>query len=336
MSTVSSLRRFLATHWPEVLFVVAVVAWLAWVLTSPLWSGRQVPLTSPYISSPLMLLAGIGLGRLSGRLRRAWLLPELLACVCVVAMLVTLYGNAVGAVGVQAAALAALMALTHLPGAGRTQRAWTAAVLVLVVLLAGMLVRRSDAAALLAAPLVFGATLLVTGLKPPSRRRLVAAAGLVLAWGALVVVWLGRLESWPAWLSARTVLSKSRHTLWGDALQLWRDHPVSGGGVGSFTASSELASSSPDLATAHSSLLQVGSELGLVGVLLFLLVAGCALLTSLKRSGKAASMAVAAWTALGLHSLIDHLLEFPVVMVLVGTVLGWAGSQTGLRTYPPK
>ena len=40
-----------------------------------------------------------------------------------------------------------------------------------------------------------------------------------------------------------------------------------------------------------------------------------------------ALIGVAAWSALAVHSMIDHLYEFPVVVVLAGIVIGWAGAR---------
>lgn len=327
MSAIASSRRFIGANKAEVLLVGATILWVAWVLLTPMWTGVRVPVDSYYLTAPAFLLLGVLLGRAGAGARRAWLLPEVLVLVSVVVTMIPMYGNAVGAIGVQVVALVALLAMKYLPGDEGSSRAWTLAVLVLVVLLAGMMARRSDAAALLSAALLVFCVLLLAGARPPRRRRTVAAAATVLAWAGLGVVWLGRRESWPEWLSASTVLSRSRHTLWADALQLWRGHPVVGGGVGSFTASSELASSTPDLAMAHSSLLQVGSELGLIGVALFLLVAASALAVALKGSRPAAAVAVGAWTAIGVHSLIDHLFEFPGVVVLLGVVLGMASAS---------
>ncbi len=334
MSAIASSRRLIRANVREMFLVAAVVFWVVWVLLTPVWTGLPVPADSYYLTAPAFLLLGVLLGRVGAAARRAWLLPEVLVLVSVVVAMIPMYGNAVGAVGVQVLALGALLAMKYLPNEEGRSRAWTLAVLVLLVLLAGMLVRRSDAAALLSAPLVVLCVLLVAGARAPLRRRTVAAATTLLAWGGLVVVWLGTRDSWPEWLSASTVLSKSRHTLWADALQLWQEHPVTGGGVGSFTASSELASSTSDLAMAHSSLLQVGSELGLIGVALFLLVATCALRVVLKGSRPAAAVAVGAWTALGIHSLIDHLFEFPAVAVLIGAVLGMASVSRSPRADP--
>lgn len=78
-------------------------------------------------------------------------------------------------------------------------------------------------------------------------------------------------------------------------------------------------------------MLQVGSELGLVGVLLFaaMLLAGLAIAGQGNRA--ASLIGMVAWTALGVHSVIDHLYEFPVVTLTAGVVLGWASSAPNRR-----
>ena len=79
----------------------------------------------------------------------------------------------------------------------------------------------------------------------------------------------------------------------------------------------------------HSSVLQVGSELGAVGVVLFagLLVVGMVLAA---RSGGAAGLiGVTAWTCLAVHSSVDHLYEFWPVTLVSGLVVGLAGAGAG-------
>lgn len=84
----------------------------------------------------------------------------------------------------------------------------------------------------------------------------------------LAVILLGNRETWPSWLSAGESLSSARHTLSSDALSLWAAEPFVGSGPGAFTPSSELASSTPDLAAVHSLKHQIGAELGTAGVVL--------------------------------------------------------------------
>lgn len=153
---------------------------------------------------------------------------------------------------------------------------------------------------------------------------MVITGAVLIAMAAAVIVWLGQLSTWPEWLNDGGSLSWVRHTLWSDALSLWGQHPIVGAGPGAFTESSELASSTAHLAMAHSSVLQVGSELGLIGVLLFAGILGAGLAVASSGSRPAALIGVAAWTALAVHSLIDHLYEFPVVTIAAGVVIGWA------------
>src|SRR5699024_12598019 len=87
----------------------------------------------------------------------------------------------------------------------------------------------------------------------------------VAAMAGFAVIILGARDTWPSWLSAGGSLSSARHTLWSDALRLWATEPLFGSGPGSFTPSSELASSTPSLAAVHSLILHVGAELGDVG-----------------------------------------------------------------------
>ncbi len=71
-----------------------------------------------------------------------------------------------------------------------------------------------------------------------------------------------------------------------------------------------------------------------MGCFLFagLLVAGLAVAARGQRA--AALIGMAAWTALGIHSAIDHLYEFPAVTFMAGLVLGWASSAPSRRTTP--
>ena len=71
----------------------------------------------------------------------------------------------------------------------------------------------------------------------------------------------------------------------------------------------------------------MGAEFGSIGVILFLgiLVAGAAV--ALQGRKPAALIAVAAWCALAIHSMIDHLYEYPLVVLTAGIVLGVAGRR---------
>ncbi len=82
----------------------------------------------------------------------------------------------------------------------------------------------------------------------------------------------------------------------------------------------------PDLARAHSSVLQVGSEFGFVGLAIFGLFLLVGLLLAGRGDRASALIATAAWVGLGVHSTMDHLYEF-VAVTLAGTVvLGWVSA----------
>ena len=72
---------------------------------------------------------------------------------------------------------------------------------------------------------------------------------------------------------------------------------------------------------------QVASELGAVGVFLFGAMLAAGMNLAAQRGRGRALIGVAAWSALAVHSMIDHLYEFPIVVVLAGAVIGWAGAR---------
>ena len=175
----------------------------------------------------------------------------------------------------------------------------------------------------------FVAVVMVIGLwlpVGPPRWISVVLGALVAAIAGLAVMWLGSRESWPSWMAGSESLSSARHMLWSDALSLWATQPLLGAGPGAFTPSSELASGTPSLAAVHSLVLQVGAELGVIGVVLLALVLVGGLCFAARGSRPVALIAVAALSALAIHASIDHLEDFPVVAFMAGVVLGWAGS----------
>lgn len=308
------------------LLVVAVVLWLGWVATAPLRSGMPLDVFSPYLVSPLLLLGAIVLGGVAARSRHGLAVLSLVAVGGLVLLAaVPMYLNAQAAVGVQLVALAGLALL----GKAETGPRATARVgLVAAIAAIGLLLAaRSDAAATLVIPLAVLVAVVVHRRDGPRRRPVGAAGAGVLAIAAAAVVWLGSRDAWPDALSASSSLSGARHTLWSDALVLWRTRPLVGAGPGAFRDHSALAASDPDLATVHSSVLQVGAELGLVGCILFAAILISGLGVACLGTRAASAVAVAAWTALGVHSVIDHLYEFPAVVVSAGLVLGWAGAH---------
>jgi O-antigen ligase len=144
-----------------------------------------------------------------------------------------------------------------------------------------------------------------------------------IAGAAMTVVRLASRSDWPAW--AIRTLKAARRTTWSDALALWREHPVTGGGPGTYQQVSSLGHD-PDFAAAHSSVLQVGAETGWIGVVLFALLVLGGLLWAARGAPAYAVVGVATWTALVVHSFADHLLEFPLIVLVAGTVLGWTAT----------
>ncbi|WP_394216123.1 O-antigen ligase family protein [Brachybacterium vulturis] len=243
------------------------------------------------------------------------------------------YTNAEAAAGVQLVALSGLL-LAGSPSGPRAgpmtavRTVLAAATGALGVLLAA----RSQAASVLVVLMVVVVVLALRRGTAPARHAILAAGLGVIGAAMVVVVVLGGLPVWPRWLRAHGSLSGARHRLWGDALALWGEHPVLGGGPGSFLEFSATARSEPHLYAAHSSILQVGAEFGAVGALLFVGVLVTGTLTASRGEGARGVIGVAAWCALAVHSMIDHLYEFPLVCLLAGLVIGWAGSR---RSHAP-
>lgn len=117
---------------------------------------------------------------------------------------------------------------------------------------------------------------------------------------------------------------------------MWREHPLTGAGPGSFHEYSETSRAAAHLYAAHSSILQVGSELGLVGAVLLLAVLVAGGVVAGQGTRAQAQIGVSAWSALAVHSMIDHLYEFPIVCLLAGAVIGWSGSQAAVRSPSPR
>lgn len=315
-------------------------AWLLWALLATALTGRTVGDGVEYAALPVVLGAGLVLGRLCARWAGGFVLSAATTALALTVLVTPFYANAQAAVGVQLVALSGLLLSTALAGrpvasrGGGRKRSTTAAVVlpVLTGVLGVLLAARAEAASILVVAVAALVALALALAVPVGVSRVVGVAsigiGLVGVAGALaVVIVLARLPVWPQWLEEDDSLSWARQLLWRDALELWGEHPVVGAGPGSFVEHSEVARSEPHLYAVHSSVLQVGAELGAVGAVLFLavLVAGASVAAQGDRAR--ALIGVGAWCALAVHSMIDHLYEFPVVVVLAGVVIGWAGAS---------
>jgi O-antigen ligase len=320
-------RLLARLDWPDRVGLALVLVWMLWAATAALLDGRLLSPTSPYVLGPLFIVAGVVAGRLiaphaSARRTTLWLLVAVLLFLTGVLIPATPvrqlvdYANAYAAVAVQLLALCGLALLS----AGGLDR-----LLLGVASLGALLVivdNRSVAGLAVVGPLVLAILLVVW--RPPRHRWWAVTLGVLslLAGSAAVLALAGRAQWPPRVLQG---LDSARKQLWNDALALWRAHPLTGGGPGSFRDASPLAID-PDTSTAHSSLLQVGSETGVIGVVVLALLVVTGLVVACRGVPAAAVVGVAGWTALWVHSLADHLLEFAVVAVAAGMVLGWAGA----------
>ncbi|KGN35004.1 hypothetical protein N802_01080 [Knoellia sinensis KCTC 19936] len=234
------------------------------------------------------------------------------------------YANANAALAVQVVALCGLALATQ----PRSRHPAVSAVLALGVLT--VVLNRSVAGTSLVLPLtlVIG---LVVWLRP--ERRLwtaiaVATSAVAATVSAAVVVQAAEAPHFPGW--ADRAFDSARERLWQDAAALWRESPFLGSGPGSFAKTSALTAD-PDTMSAHSAVLQVGAETGWVGVGFMVLVALGGLVWAARGHAPEAIIAVAAWTALLVHSQVDHLLDFGSVVVAAGIVIGWAGASRSPR-----
>lgn len=335
---------------PDALFLLALAAWTAWAAIATVLGGRTLAEASGYLVNPLVLGAAVLLGRLVARAANAapgavrtasaLLLPAGLCLLAVGVLEPPLYANAQAAAGVQVVALAALLLTTTLVRevGEQPQGLLPAGSLLLTVLAATLglaLASRAQAGLLLVLTVTVLAVLALV--RPRSvQQRLSAGLGISAIGAALAVVLaLTSLPAWPRWLGEPEGLSVARQLLWRDALELWGSRPLLGGGPGSFYESSPIARSEPHLYAAHSSVLQVGSELGTPAALLLLAVLVLGVLLAAQADRDRALIGVAAWSALAVHSMIDHLYEFPVVVLLAGAVIGWAGARPRRRDPVP-
>lgn len=320
--------------------ITGFVAWMVWVLITSSTSQFPLGFSSPYIVTPVVLV----LGAISGAyLRRSWrrggLLLPLVVVSVVTAISIPIYANASAAVGGLFVALAGLAMLDLQDAMKARQRLGEhnqdsadrysvlppAMVLALTVLAGIYLVIGSQAAIALTLPVAVIIVLTIWKRHGPPQWVSVVLGFCAAAVAGVAVIILGARDTWPSWLSASESLSSARHTLWSDALRLWATDPLFGSGPGLFTPSSELASGTPSLAAVHSLILQVCAELGAVGVVLLAAIFLGGLLFAARGSRAVALIAITAWTALAVHSSIDHLEDFPIVGFMGGVILGWSG-----------
>lgn len=327
---------------PDALFLAALAAWALWIATATVLGGRDLAEAIRYLVPPAVLGGAVVLGRLAARgadagpgavrTTAALVLPAGLCLLAAGVLELPLYANAQAAAGVQVVALAALLLTTTLVREVGDRRpgllaAGSLLLTVIAAVLGLALASRAQAGFLLV--LAVAALAVLALVRPRAVRRRLSSGLCIAAVGAAlaVVLALTSLPAWPRWLGEPQSLSFARQLLWRDALELWGNHPLLGGGPGSFYDSSPIARSEPHLYAAHSSVLQVGSELGTPAALLLLALLVLGVLLAAQADRARALIGVAAWSALAVHSMIDHLYEFPIVVLLAGVVIGWAGAR---------
>lgn len=215
-----------------------------------------------------------------------------------------------------------------------------------------------------------GAWLAITLLAPGEgwpgqviRRRAARLAGLALA--LLIVVFLagaldlvpasvtGRLESIAAYFGGFDVTrveinddnfaTVERLAHWQAAINMWRDHPWLGVGIGNYPITYPhyaVPRWDDPLGHAHNYYLNVGAETGLLGLLAYLILIGAMLLHTVRvafRTTDALSRGVAlgvlgVLVAVGIHNLFDNLYVHSM-----GVHLGLClGLVTALASITPK
>jgi len=228
------------------------------------------------------------------------------------------------------AAATQVMALCGLALLDRQRDRWGQSLILLCTTAAAFAVVDHGSQAGMATAVPVALALLLLLLRPARRAWWALALGLTsLAVAGAALLRIAALDTWPDALDR--ALDPVRHRMWDAALALWHSRPIAGGGPGSYVDVNPYGSDTDTMA-AHSSLLQVGSELGVVGVLLLALLIAAGYLIAAGPRPALTVLATSAWTALWVHSFIDHLFDYPALALLAGAVLGWAGTPAPGRS----
>ena len=295
--------------------LVIVVLLAAWVATG---EGRRGPV--------LALLAAMVVAVAVGRMLAVRGTPAFaLITVGVAAAVVVSWPGVVGVTGAPTGyananatfvGVGAIAAIGAARGArsGAARRRWVALVVVLLVVVA---LTGSVAGTVV---VLTGATLVLVGLAtrwPPAA----VVGGLVLcslALGVTVAVGAGG--------DVLGVGDRAgvRADLWAGAEALADDEPLRGIGAGAF-AERNPVTDDDDLRWAHHGALQVAAELGIVGLVLSLALAGWMWVSLLRAAAvdpMGATVAAGALAAVALHSTVDYVLHSPALIVVIMVTLG--------------
>ena len=309
------MRRILVSPLIGVVLLALMAGW-------SLLSHPAAPQADAWAAACAVTAGGLLIGWALGQGDPA--IPGLLAlAVAVGALLVTLpeslsgaptappfgYMNANGALLVGGAAGAVV-------AAGHRAVPWRLAAAVVAVVLAGVcLVEGAQTAAVACVAVAVWALLRDRG---PAWPWAVLGAVSVAVPALLTVGWAAEVVPRPAVLVS--ALSEERFALWTEAWGLLGDEPLSGIGPGRFSLESPTAAD-PDLAWAHSALLQTGAELGWVGVGLLVLFVVWALV-ALGRDGVLLGVLL-------LPASVDYVLHFGGVLLVSSLVVGGALASPG-------
>lgn len=237
------------------------------------------------------------------------------------------YANANGSLYVLGVGAAVMVALCAKPPTVRATAGLFAAVLGLFAV-----ATLSKAAAILAA-CVLPVTLIAHRLP----RWTVLAAPLIVA--TTVAVTIAHGLSIGSSIAPRLVeeLSQRRQDLWREAMEITASEPVFGVGPGMFAHTSPTAMSDSDARWAHSAYLQVGAELGVVGLLLLslLLLWVYGALYRSRHSGRLVPVGAAVVTAVAVHAAIDYVIHFPAVVFITALLAGLISSPPGAAGPAP-
>jgi hypothetical protein len=209
------------------------------------------------------------------------------------------------------------------------------------------------ALALVVGAAAVGALAWAIGLQRDTARAVLAVAALALAAGLVVgVVRVGNPLSWagdrideftnPPSVQRRstelfTATSNNRWTWWTEAWDAWREEPVAGTGAGSFDLVHRLRRENGlNVREPHSLAVEVLSETGIVGFLLFAGAVAAAVAVCVRRAREPAGAAlVAGVAALFVQSLVDIHWSYAAAAVPVFVALG-ALAANGVAERRPR
>ena len=238
------------------------------------------------------------------------------------------YSNADAALLVQAAAAVGLAVAARTPNA-RLLGVGGAAGLVALNLVTG------SAGGLITGAVVLAAVAVAASGYAPERSHVGVLLVLLVATPLLTVLMVTR--PWlPGLDRATQALSQERVDLWNDALHLTAEHPWTGTGPATFSQKSRVASLDSDTRAAHSAPLEVGAELGLVGLALLagvVVAVAFAVRSTAATDPETALIAAAAWLALWMHASIDYVANFPAVLMAACFVVGLSSSSTRVTSH---